>query len=178
MQTESKMNPRLKNESIFPLQDCFMRDGVVGPISVLTEQEAAKCLAKFEGWAEFFCDDKCRLNRDFRFKPHLYLGFVNQIIRHPKLIAAVSEVLKTDDIICWSSQFCIKGSNSDGIFCPHQDAIYSGLEPANQCVKAWIALSNPISEKEGCLSFYKGTHKLGQVRHKESKHIPKNNVLR
>mmetsp|Transcript_2592 Transcript_2592/g.3930 ORF Transcript_2592/g.3930 Transcript_2592/m.3930 type:complete len:160 (-) Transcript_2592:1781-2260(-) len=120
MQTESKMNPRLKNESIFPLQDCFMRDGVVGPISVLTEQEAAKCLAKFEGWAEFFCDDKCRLNRDFRFKPHLYLGFVNQIIRHPKLIAAVSEVLKTDDIICWSSQFCIKGSNSDGIFCPHQ----------------------------------------------------------
>lgn len=42
---------------------------------------------------------------------------------------------------------------------------------------AWVALSDPISIKEGCLSFYKGTHKLGQQRHKESKHVPKNNML-
>lgn len=102
------------------MQDAFARDGVVGPISVLTEQETAKCVAKFEGWAEFFCDSKCRLKREVRFKPHLYLGWANEITRHPKLIETVSQVLKTDNILCWSSHFCIKGPNSDGIFCPHQ----------------------------------------------------------
>lgn len=158
------------------LSASYARDGFVGPIQVFTRQEAQELLKEFEVWMETLAlssrtNDKeerqCFVLGNLRFKPHLHLAFCNRIVRHATLIKAVQEVLQTKDILLWSSDFNIKPPLSKQWFPPHQDSTHAGLLPANKCVTAWVALSDPVSTKEGCLSFYKGSHKYGQIDHAE-----------
>lgn len=147
----------------------YQANGVVGPLDILTQEEAATCLAQLEALFP--------LEGNNRFKPHLYLPYINQIVRHPTLIQAVSSILRTNNILCWSSDFNIKKARSKGIYCPHQDATYTGLDPPTKCVTAWIALSPIVSEREGCLEFYKSSHSLGQMKHIEDDSTKQNNLL-
>jgi non-heme Fe2+,alpha-ketoglutarate-dependent halogenase len=142
------------------------KNGVVGPITILTREEAAACLAKLEAW--WVEHNNHEPLGEERFKPHLFLPFLNDIVRNDVLIAAVQKILQTDDIRCWSSDLNIKEAKSDGVYCPHQDATYTGLHPPTECVTAWIALSDVVSEQEGCLEFIRGSHMLGQVEHVEA----------
>jgi non-haem Fe2+, alpha-ketoglutarate-dependent halogenase len=148
--------------------------GVVGPINVLTSDEAFNCLVEVEGWIDRF--DGAPLG-DERFKPHLHLPFINQIVRHPKLVKSVKAILKSDNILCWSSDFNVKKAKSQDIYSPHQDATYTGLEPPALCLTAWVALSDPVGTSEGCLEFFAGSHHRGQVRHLESTARSDNNLL-
>ena len=90
---------------------------------------------------------------------------MDQIAHHPNLITAVKDALDSEDIWLWSSDINTKKEQSTNFFAPHQDATYSGLLPASQCVTVWVALSDPVGENEGCLSFYPGSHMLGQLHH-------------
>lgn len=146
----------------------YETNGVVGPIEILTREEAAECLAKLEAWLEHDLQfDGSKPLGNQRFKPHLYLPFLNDVVHHPALITAVQKILKTDDIRCWSSDLNMKDPHSNGVYCPHQDGTYTGLNPAQECVTVWIALSDVVSKHEGCLEFYYGSHALGQLAHAE-----------
>jgi ectoine hydroxylase-related dioxygenase (phytanoyl-CoA dioxygenase family) len=118
-----------------------------------------------------------RVTGDWRFKPHLHLVFVNRIVHHPALISAVQQVLQTKNLLLWSCDFNIKYPETEAWYPPHQDATYAGLHPTNQCVTAWVALSDPVSDKEGCLIFWKGSHRLGQLPHEENVSKDNNNLL-
>lgn len=152
----------------------YQEYGVVGPIDVLTRDEAFNCLTEVEGWMD--CFDGSPFG-DYRFKPHLYLPFINQIVRHPKLVESVKAILQTDNILCWSSDFNVKKAKSQGIYSPHQDATYTGLEPPALCLTAWVALSDPVGTSQGCLEFFLGSHDSGQVQHLEVTRSSDNNLL-
>ena len=127
------------------LQSDFERDGFVGPLDILSADEAREALAAVEN----------ELSKDSnRFKLHLLIPKLSQIAHHPILVAAVQKALKSKDILLWSSDINQKPPSSAGFFAPHQDATYAGLAPSSKCLTAWIAFSSPVGELEGCLSFY------------------------
>jgi hypothetical protein len=102
----------------------YQEYGVVGPIDVLTRDEAFDCLTDVVGWIDRF--DGSPLG-DNRLEPHLHLPFINRIVRNPKLVKLVQSILQTENILCWSSDFNVKKPKSQGIYSPHQDATYTGL---------------------------------------------------
>jgi ectoine hydroxylase-related dioxygenase (phytanoyl-CoA dioxygenase family) len=165
------------------LHQVYQERGFVGPLDVLTLQEAAETLQKFNDWATTLPNNCVSGNN--RFKPHLFLPFISRIVHHPKLLAAVQDVLQTRHVLCWSSDFNIKqaassdsGESSMSYYAPHQDSTYAGLQPIGQVVTAWVALSDPVGENEGCLSFWSGSHKHGQLRHVEELQDSNNQLSR
>lgn len=134
----------------------FEEDGFVGPLNIVTREEAWIALTEVE------TEIKCSRNR---FKLHLVLPSIASIAFHPKLIEAVKEALGSDDIWLWSSDVNIKEPETSNYFAPHQDSTYAGLEPLKECLTAWVALSDPVGENEGCLCFYPGSHNCGQLSH-------------
>jgi hypothetical protein len=144
--------------------------GYVSPVSVMTKDEAAQLLLELIEWHALE-----NINGALRFKPHLHLPCINRIVHHPAILDAVEGVLGTPNILLWSSDFNIKLTQSGGYFSPHQDATYTGLEPAVLCVTVWLALSHPVDEQHGCLRVWTGSHKLGQLHHFENEY--ENNML-
>ncbi len=49
-------------------------------------------------------------------KPHLLFPWLNELIRSPKILDAVSSVLGPN-LFCWSAQFFMK-QPGDGTWCP------------------------------------------------------------
>jgi ectoine hydroxylase-related dioxygenase (phytanoyl-CoA dioxygenase family) len=154
------------------LQDDFEREGFLGPLNILTHEQAEKAL--HEVHQELSSPTETQASR---FKLHLFLPTISAIAHHPTLVKAVQQALGTDDILLWSSDINIKPKHSPGLFCPHQDSTFAGLSPPNKCLTAWLALSDPVGEYEGCLAFYKESHKLGQLRHDTNLDQSKNNML-
>ena len=151
-----------KNET---LSSSFQDAGFVGPIQVLSREEAHKAFQEYEKWKESLPHQS--VTGDLRFKPHLFLPFVNSIVHHPNLVHAVQLALQTPNILLWSSDFNVKEPQSSKCFKLHQDSTYAGLSPAEKCLTAWVAISDPVGEREGCLGFWKESHKQGQLRHVE-----------
>jgi non-heme Fe2+,alpha-ketoglutarate-dependent halogenase len=169
----------MTTNTIHHLLDDYLRDGVVGPIDVLTVEEATEMKNAFvhDFLVDSYPTDPSHPNdaehqplqyhqaNDDWFKTHLFVPWVNRIVRHPNLIRAVQEVLQSDDIRCWSCDFNVRHSGADTMIAPHQDATYAGLHPADQVVTAWVALSDPVTLHEGGLIFYPGSLLLGQLPH-------------
>lgn len=154
------------------LQVDFEREGFLGPLGILTHGQAGKVLDEVR--EELSSPTETQASR---FKLHLFLPTISAIAHHPTLVKAVRQALGTDDILLWSSDINIKPKGSLGLFCPHQDSTFAGLSPPNKCLTAWVALSDPVGEDEGCLVFYKESHKLGQLRHETNLDQSKNNML-
>lgn len=152
------------------VQEHFDENGFVGPIDVVTVEESQAAWKQVE--------EELAMEDSSRFKLHLILPAVSKIAHHPALVKAVQEALGSSNIWLWSSDINIKQPNSPGFFAPHQDATYAGLSPSSKTLTAWIALSDPVGEPEGCLSFYPGSHKCGQLHHETRKlQTSDNNLL-
>ena len=144
----------------------YERHGFVGPIDILSEQQAKEALSSFEEFVSSFPDEK--MTGGARFKPHLYVPFCHSIAHHPELVRLVQELLATEHILLWSSDFNIKEPNTDSWFPPHQDSTYAGLDPPDKVLTVWLAISKQVSQNHGCLSFWKGSHSQGQLSHEEA----------
>ena len=88
------------------------------------------------------------------------------MVRNEVIVAAVQAVLGTNNILLWSSDFNVKQPGSNGYYSIHQDATYTGLQPANLGVTVWLAISD-ATEESGCMTFIEGSHKFGQLPHLE-----------
>lgn len=161
------------------LYDDYSKHGVVGPIDVVSINEATEILNAFWKDTNIFPTDtttpetlqnerhlyQYHQKNNNLFRTHLFAPYINQLIRHPTLIRAVQAVLRTKDVRCWSCDFNIRTWGTPTMIAPHQDATYAGLIPCDEVVTAWIALSDPVTIQEGGLVFYSGTHLLGQLPH-------------
>jgi non-haem Fe2+, alpha-ketoglutarate-dependent halogenase len=152
-------------------QDDYEANGFAGPIDIVTREEAQRAFD--EVCSELKVDPVTHILKNSqasdRFKLHLVLPTLDAIAHHPKVIAAVQEALRTKDVFLWSSDINWKVPGSEGFFAPHQDSTYAGLLPASKCLTAWIALSDPVGENEGCLSFFPKSHTKGQLLHEQAK---------
>jgi ectoine hydroxylase-related dioxygenase (phytanoyl-CoA dioxygenase family) len=70
------------------------------------------------------------------------------LIRHPKILDAVEDVIGPN-ILVWTSTFFIKEPHSPTFAAWHQDGAYFGLDPHEQ-VCAWVALTD-ASREAGCM---------------------------
>ncbi len=140
--------------------DAYRQDGILFPIRVLPEDAMPPLLAQLEALE---LRDGGQLSRRSNQKPHLYLGWMNRLIRHPKILDAVEDILGPD-ILCWGAGFFIKNPGPAFVSW-HQDSTYWGLSSPD-VVTAWLAFT-PSTVEAGCMQVVPGTHQV-QAAHRDT----------
>ena len=145
------------------LKEQFERQGFVGPIQIMSREEALE-FKKLVHEAEEKLD---LMNSDYRCKSNVLFPFVDKISRHPKLIEAMSQLIGPN-IHCWDTLFWIKhpGDGKDVSF--HQDATYWNFTKPTLALTAWFAFDD-VTEEHGSLEYVQGSHATQAKRHKDVK---------
>jgi non-haem Fe2+, alpha-ketoglutarate-dependent halogenase len=141
----------------------YRRDGYFCPITVLSPDEARHYRSKLEA-AEQAAGGA--LPGAFRHKPHLVYTWAQELIRHPRILDAVEDLIGPD-ILAWESVFFIKEAKTEDYISWHQDITYWGLDQEGDVVTAWVALS-PSNPKSGCMRVVPGTHRREVVPHADT----------
>lgn len=133
------------------------------PVDVLSQDEVMACRRQLEAY-----EGKTGgpIKGEMRHKSHLLFPWINDLMRHPRVLDAIEDVLGPN-LLVWSTSFFIKEARDPGFVSWHQDATYWGLSSPDVCT-AWIALS-PANKVSGCMKFIAGTHKA-QVQHADTFH--------
>ena len=142
----------------------YEKDGYFFPYDVTSEAEAAGLLADFQAAEAEIGDDRARLSL-LRSYPTQLLPSFSGLIRHPRLVEAVSQIIGPD-VLMWSSGFFIKEPDSRSYVSWHQDLNYWGLDGDLE-VTAWFALT-PATVENGCMRFVAGSHRKKNVTHVDS----------
>jgi non-haem Fe2+, alpha-ketoglutarate-dependent halogenase len=121
------------------------------PVRVLSTEQAAGYLRKLQAHEAAHGV----LESAMRHKAHLFLTWLDELVRLPAVLDAVGDVLGPD-IMVYSSSFFIKEPHDPAYVSWHQDAHYWGLD-SGDIVTAWIALSDSDSEN-GAMRVIPGTH--------------------
>lgn len=139
----------------------YQRDGYSFPLDILTVAEAAECRRRLEAHE---AASGGPLKGNMRHKSHLLFTWLNELIRHPRILDAVEDVLGPN-LLCWSSSFFIKEPDNAGFVSWHQDATYWGLS-APDVTTVWLAFT-PANRVNGCMAFIPGSQHV-QVTHRDT----------
>ncbi len=129
------------------------------PLRALPEAEAHGYRKKLE---DYEAAHQPIMKTALRNKPHLVFTWINELIRDPRILDAVEDVLGPN-ILAWGTNFFIKEPHDDAFISWHQDSTYWGLSHPD-VVTAWIALSEVTSEN-GAMRMFRGSHLLDQLPH-------------
>lgn len=140
----------------------YRRDGFVHPVKVMPEAEAREYRARLEALE---ASRGGALDGPLRHKPHLIITWLNQLVRLPKLLDAVEDLIG-HDILVWSSSFFTKEARDPHYVSWHQDSTYWGLDKPD-VVTAWIAFS-PSTVASGCMQVIPGSHTEDQLPHTDT----------
>ncbi len=146
----------------------YRRDGYYFPIDVLSASEVRELRNRLE---QHEARSGGPIQGDRRHKAHLYLTWLNDLIRHPRILDAVEDVLGPD-LLCWSTSFFIKEASDPGFVSWHQDATYWGLSSPD-VMTVWVAFT-PANLLNGCMKFMPGSHRE-QLEHRDT--FDKDNLL-
>lgn len=152
------------------LQAAYERDGYFAALRVLSKSEAQECERNYQALEARMLETFGEVHR---FKLHLLVGWLADIVRHEKILDVVERIIGPD-ILCWSSDFFVKPAHDQGYISLHQDRTYAGLEPANRIINVWLAFT-PSTPASGCLQVVPGSHSMGQLSHTNTQH--ENNML-
>jgi len=130
----------------------YRSQGWLSPLDVLTGVEVAGARAKLEA---FEAEHGPFGRRGERSRAYLPFAWVDSIMRHPRLVDMVEDVIGPD-ILCWNAIFWIKEPGAGSFVGWHQDITYWGLDN-RELVTVWVALSE-ASEDAGCMSVLPGSH--------------------
>ncbi|MBI1397348.1 MAG: phytanoyl-CoA dioxygenase [Betaproteobacteria bacterium] len=139
------------------------------PVRVFTPDEIAGYRAKLEA-AEAAAGGP--LSGQMRNKPHLLFTWADEMVRDPRILDAVEDVLGPD-LLVWSASFFTKEADNPAYVSWHQDSTYWGLSEPD-VVTAWIAFSDSVPEN-GCMRVIPGTHVMDQLPHTDT--FADNNLL-
>ena len=136
----------------------YHRDGIVFPVSVLSQEEVLLFRAALESLA-----GNCEETALKRFDNlHLFFPWAYRLVTHEHLLNAVAGILG-DDILVDASLVFYKRPHDPSYVSWHQDSVYTTwhLTPSTS---AWIALtaSRPAN---GCMRVIPGSHKSGSLHH-------------
>jgi ectoine hydroxylase-related dioxygenase (phytanoyl-CoA dioxygenase family) len=145
-------------------QRFFQDNGYYFPVRVMSAAEAAGYRAKLEAHEATIGGP---LQSNMRHKVHLLFTWADALIRHPRVLDAVEDLIGPN-ILCWTTNFFIKEPMNPSFVSWHQDSTYWGLDPAD-VVTAWLALSDAPVES-GAMKFLPGSHKWDQVPHRDTFH--------
>src|ERR1700732_2823811 len=94
----------------------YARDGYLAPVKAMDEADALKLRAKLETLEAGMGGP---LRGDIRHKAHLLFPFLAELIRHPKILDAIEDVLGPD-LLCWNTNFFIKEAETPSFVSWHQ----------------------------------------------------------
>ena len=138
------------------------------PIEALSATEVADFRRKLE---DYEAASGGPIKGEMRHRSHVLFTWIDQMVRHPKILDAAEDVLGPD-ILCWNTSFFIKEARDPGFVSWHQDATYWGLS-SSDVLTIWVAMS-PANKISGCMKFVAGTHRQ-QVKHEDT--FDRNNLL-
>lgn len=142
--------------------EAFQKNGYHHPVRVMSEAQADACREKLE---TFEFDHGLIMKTPYRNKPHMVFKWVNQLIRHPRILDTVEDILGPD-LLVWGTSFFIKEPNDPAYISWHQDSTYWGLSHPD-IVTAWVALT--ISDiPNGAMRVVPGTHLKDQLPHNDT----------
>jgi len=150
-------------KSLSPAQvEYYRHNGFLFPVPALTPGEVATCLAGVDRLEREL--GSAIADADIKWRSHAYAHspWFNDLIRHPRILDAVEDLIGPD-ILVWTSTFFIKEPRSPTFAAWHQDATYFGLEP-KESVCAWVALTD-ASREAGCMEALSGGGALRQLSH-------------
>ncbi len=142
--------------------ETYQQQGFLSPLPVLSHLETATLRTKLE---ELELHQGGRLAAHVNRKPHLLLTWLNELIRDPRILDPVEELLGPN-LFCWGSGFFIKNAHDPARVTWHQDSTYWGLSQPD-VVTAWIAFT-PSTTENGCMRVIPGSHTLPQLPHRDT----------
>jgi non-heme Fe2+,alpha-ketoglutarate-dependent halogenase len=139
----------------------YRASGILFPIPAISGQEAGDLLRlerleRAEGG---------KLSRRTNHKPHLLLSWLNQLVRDPRVLDPVEDLIGPN-IFCWASDFMIKNARGKDRVTWHQDSTYWGLSSLD-IVTAWIAFT-PSTVESGCMRVIPAGHLDDQLPHRDT----------
>ena len=137
----------------------YNRDGYYFPVRILDDEQVAANRALLEN---FEATQGSPIAGAQRSKSHLLFTWVDDLMRHAKILDAVEDLIGPD-ILCWNTFFWIKEPFSETFVSWHQDLRYWGLD-TNDLVSVWLALS-PATLETGCMRVLPGSHKGDLLPH-------------
>ncbi len=143
----------------------YHHDGFLFPIDCLTPAEVQHYRARLEAFEHEQGDTFGKLPDLVRSKSHLLFTWMDELVRHPKVLDAVESIIGPNILIYHLTSW-LKEPNDRSHVSWHQDGTYFGLEPSEQ-VTAWIALTDS-SPDMGCVKILPGSHRIGQQPHKDT----------
>ena len=153
--------------SLSPQQvEKYQRDGFVFPVDCLTGEEVAYYRGRLEAFEREQGDTFGNLPNLVKSKSHLLFTWMDELVRHPKVLDAV-ESLIGPNILIYHLTSWLKEPGDGAHVSWHQDGTYFGLEPYEQ-ITAWIALTDATPEM-GCIKIIPGSQVIGQRPHKDMK---------
>ena len=147
------------------LQKDYNEHGYAFPFDILTAQEAAQFSVELEK-LETLIDDKTAGYKQQLNYPHVIFKFANQIVRHPKILQHITELLGPN-ILVWGATLFIKEPQTESYVSWHQDLKYWGLDNDDGQVSAWLALG-PVNKENGCMQFIPDSHKGPILDHRDT----------
>ncbi len=142
----------------------YHRDGYCFPVQVLSSAQARRYRNDLETYE---ATTGAPIQSNMRHKVHLLFTWANALVRHPKILDAVEDIIGPD-IICWTTNFFIKEANDPGFVSWHQDSTYWGLDPAD-VITSWVAFTD-VPLESGAMKFLPGSQKLDQIAHNDTFH--------
>ena len=139
----------------------YREAGYFHPLQVLSEAEVAECRRQLE---QIEATQGHPIQGPGRSKSHLLFPWIDELIRHPKILDAVEDLIGPD-ILLWNSVWWIKEPMSEAYVAWHQDGKYVGLD-TSQFVTAWLALS-PATLESGCMRVLPGSHREPLLDHND-----------
>jgi non-haem Fe2+, alpha-ketoglutarate-dependent halogenase len=145
----------------------FREKGYFTPVSVLSAAEVSKYQHCFN---EFEKKSGGKLMGHQRNMPHLFLKWLDELVRHPKILDAVEDLLGPN-ILLYHAQFFVKEPHTPDFVSFHQDSAYWSLSEA-QGLSTWIALFDADLES-GCMEVVPGSHvkSIAHVDRKEDNNM-------
>jgi non-heme Fe2+,alpha-ketoglutarate-dependent halogenase len=114
------------------------------PMDVLSAGEVSDFRRRLE---DYEAESGGPIKGEMRHRSHVLFTWINEMIRHPKILDAMEDLLGPN-ILCWNTSFFIKEARDPGFVSWHQDATYWGLS-SSDVATAWIAIS-PANRISGC----------------------------
>ena len=148
--------PKLLNENAIAQ---YNREGYYFPVKILDDEQVAVNRARLERFED---DQGIPIAGAQRSKSHLLFTWVDDLMRHEKILDAVEDLIGPD-ILCWNTFFWIKEPLSESFVSWHQDLRYWGLD-TDHLVSVWLALS-PATPETGCMRVLPGSHKDDLLPH-------------
>ena len=140
--------------------DNYRRDGFLFPLPALTPAEAARGLRDLERIESRLGAPLPQSEMKWRGAAYVYSPAVDAIVRHPRILDIVEDVIGPDILVYWTTYF-IKDPGTPAFTAWHQDATYFGLTPFEH-VTAWLALSD-ASREAGCMDVISGHGARGNI---------------